>query len=213
MTTVFWIGAATTAVALCALLLAEKRDDTRLRFMTKPIASTGFLLAAWGAGAFTSPYGQWIFAALIGCWWGDVLLIPKGRGFFLAGLVAFLLGHVGFIAAFWIHGIDWSWAGIAVVPAAIIAGLVYRWLAPQVPDPLRTPVLAYTIVITIMVITAAGALGAGGHPLMLGGAVAFWLSDISVARDRFTGAGFANRAWGLPAYFAACVILASTVAL
>jgi hypothetical protein len=39
----------------------------------------------------------------------------------------------------------------------------------------------------------------------------FALSDISVARDRFVSKAFANRAWGLPMYFAAQLILASTV--
>lgn len=213
MSDVFWIGAAICGGALALLLVAEWRDDMRLRFATKPIASTGFLLAAWGAGAFESAYGVWIFAALIGCWWGDVLLIPKGKGFFLAGLVAFLLGHLGFIGAFLVRGVDWIWAAIAAVPSATAATLVYRWLAPQVPDELRRPVLVYTIVITAMVVLAAGAVGVGATPWVLGGALAFWLSDISVARDRFAGAGFANRAWGLPAYFGACVVLAATIGL
>lgn len=213
MSGLFWLGTGICALALSGLLVAERRDDLRLRALTKPIASTGFLVAAWGAGAFESTYGGWVFAALIGCWWGDVLLIPKGRGFFLAGLVAFLLGHVGFIGAFLVRGVDWIWAGGAAIPAGALAAVVYRWLAPQVPDTLRMPVLAYTSVITAMVILAVGAVGAGATPLIAIGAVSFWLSDISVARDRFAGAGFANRAWGLPAYFAACVVLAATVAL
>jgi uncharacterized membrane protein YhhN len=45
-----------------------------------------------------------------------------------------------------------------------------------------------------------------GHALY---AVAFALS---VARDRFVVPGFVNRAWGLPLYYAAQLVLAATVA-
>jgi hypothetical protein len=44
------------------------------------------------------------------------------------------------------------------------------------------------------------------------GAVAFTASDISVARDRFMQHGFANRAWGLPLYYLAQVMLALSAA-
>ena len=42
--------------------------------------------------------------------------------------------------------------------------------------------------------------------------MAFALSDLSVARDRFVRPGFANAAWGLPLYFAAQLVIASSVA-
>jgi hypothetical protein len=43
------------------------------------------------------------------------------------------------------------------------------------------------------------------------GAVMFYASDLSVARDRFVKRGFLNRVWGLPLYYAAQLVLASTV--
>jgi uncharacterized membrane protein YhhN len=155
----------------------------------------------------------WIFGALVLCGWGDVLLMRRTRGFFLAGLVAFLLGHLGFVGAFWVKGIDWTWAGGAAAPACALAAGVLRWLLPQVPHALRGAVISYTSVITGMVILAAGCMGAGASLWVLIGALSFWVSDISVALDRFCGAGFLNRAWGLPAYFIACLIFAATVAL
>jgi hypothetical protein len=39
-------------------------------------------------------------------------------------------------------------------------------------------------------------------------AVAFYLSDVSVARDRFVAPGFGNRIWGLPLYYGAQVLFA-----
>ena len=77
------------------------------------------------------------------------------------------------------------------------------------------PVLAYIVVITVM-LAAAWSL-AVARPDNFGwqvaaGATLFYLSDIAVARRRFTpGAGFATRAVGLPAYYAAQFLLALTI--
>ena len=61
-----------------------------------------------------------------------------------------------------------------------------------------------------MVATAAAAVGAGGEGIILIGAIAFYLSDLSVARDRFVTPAFYNRLWGLPLYYAAQFVLAAT---
>jgi hypothetical protein len=39
----------------------------------------------------------------------------------------------------------------------------------------------------------------------------FYLSDLAVARERFVSSTFWNRAWGVPLYFGAQLVLASTV--
>ena len=111
------------------------------------------------------------------------------------------------------------------------AGLVGRWLWPHLGADMRGPVLAYIAVITAMVAAAAGAVtGAGpalpavaalttGEPLpgwiwkaaVMVAAVAFYLSDVSVARDRFVAPGFANRIWGLPLYYGAQLLFALSV--
>ena len=64
---------------------------------------------------------------------------------------------------------------------------------------------------TAMVSLAAGATAAGGSPRMLAGAFAFYLSDLSVARDRFVREALVNRLWGLPLYYAAQLCLAATI--
>lgn len=74
---------------------------------------------------------------------------------------------------------------------------------------MRVPVVAYVLVITTMVALAAGAASEHRSWALLVGAVAFYLSDLSVARDRFVAPGFANRVWGLPLYFFAQLLLAS----
>ena len=62
-----------------------------------------------------------------------------------------------------------------------------------------------------MVALAVGTVAAHGHPTILVGAVMFYLSDLSVARERFVRSGFVNRIWGLPAYYVAQLILAWTI--
>ena len=49
------------------------------------------------------------------------------------------------------------------------------------------------------------------HWLAALGAVAFAAADISVARDRFVVSAFLNRAWGLPVYYSAQLLLAWSI--
>jgi uncharacterized membrane protein YhhN len=69
-------------------------------------------------------------------------------------------------------------------------------------------VLAYFFVIGAMTALACGVTGAGGPATVALGAIAFTASDVSVARDRFVRNDFFNRAWGLPLYYCAQLLIA-----
>ena len=101
-----WPWIVLTAVAVILLIVAEQRSWRRMRAVAKMVASTGFVAIALFGGALDSAYGQAVLVALILSWWGDLFLLWSRRAVFLAGLVAFLLGHVAFGAAFAIRGID-----------------------------------------------------------------------------------------------------------
>jgi len=60
---------------------------------------------------------------------------------------------------------------------------------------------------------ACALAGAGGPPTVAMGALAFTASDVSVARDRFVRQEFFNRAWGLPLYYCAQLLLALSPAV
>lgn len=64
--------------------------------------------------------------------------------------------------------------------------------------------VVYAIAITAMLLLALGAPSL----LVRTGATLFYLSDLTVARDRFVRRRFANRLVGLPLYYAAQVLLA-----
>lgn len=182
-------------------------------WIAKPLASSGFVAASIASGALGSSYGRGVLFALLLCWLGDVLLIPQMRAAFLAGLVSFLLGHLAFGFAFAQRGLARGPAALALV-AALAAGLVFlRYCEPHVPAALRTPVRVYVAAISLMLACAAGTSAEAGGSAILLGALMFWLSDLAVARDRFIAPGAWNRLWGLPLYYGAQLVFASTVAL
>jgi len=222
--------AGATALLLVALLVGE-RSRAPWRGWVKAAASACFIGTALAAGATESAYGGWVLAALCLGWVGDVALVSGRRAFFLAGLAAFLFSHLAYIGAF--ATVQPS-ALVAVLVAAglvVPTALVARWLWPHLGSDMRGPVLAYLAVISAMVAAAAGAVaGEGptapavaaltsGEPLpgwvweaaVMSAAAAFYLSDVSVARDRFVAPGFVNRIWGLPLYYGAQVVFALSV--
>lgn len=201
------------AVGVAGVLVADLSGIRLIEWIGKPLAALSFIVAAWHWGALDSIYGQWILAGLIFGALGDVLLIPKGAGpAFLGGMIAFLLGHLLFAVAFWTLPLHGPTMLAVALFMAITAWPLLRWMMPGVPAGLRLPVMAYQLVIALMLVLAWGAWMAGAHWSLMVAASAFTLSDLSVARNRFVSAGFVNRAWGIPLYFAAQMLMASTVA-
>ena len=202
-----------TAGATGALLVAERRGARTGVWIAKPLAAAGFIAAALAAGALESAYGLWILVGLVLSMAGDVLLIPnESNAAFRGGLVAFLLGHVAYTVAFAVRGLDaitWVVALGAVLVASLLA---LRYLAPHVPASFRVAVIAYLVVISAMLACAAATVGHAGGPAIFVGALAFYVSDLFVARQRFVERSFTNKLWGLPLYFGAQLVLASTVA-
>jgi uncharacterized membrane protein YhhN len=201
-------------VAVAGLLLAERRDSEPGVWLAKPVASLAFIWMAYASGATQSGYGWLILVALILCLAGDLLLIPRNRpAVFRVGVLAFLLGHLAYAAGFITQPLAWSGLAIGAVLLTLVVLVVLRWLGPSLPADMVWPVRAYLVVIAVMSVLACGVTAAGGPPEVALGALAFTASDVSVARDRFLRHEFLNRAWGLPLYYAAQLLLASTPAL
>jgi uncharacterized membrane protein YhhN len=202
------------ALAVAGLLWAEHRGSRQGLWLAKPAASLAFIWAGIAAGALDSTYGQLVLSGLVLCLIGDVLLIPLDRpAVFRAGVFAFLAGHVAYSAAFMTQPLDpYGLAGGAILLVIVVGG-VLRWLAASVPADMAWPVRVYMVVIGVMSTLACGLTAAGGPWAVAVGALAFTASDISVARDRFVQHEFLNRAWGLPLYYGAQLLLASTPAL
>ncbi len=197
---------------VAGLLVAEWRQSRSGIWATKPVAAAAYIWLAVSQGATDSAYGLAVLAALVLCWWGDVLLIPReNRAVFRAGVLAFLAGHVAYAVAFFVRGIDLVSVLVGLGLILLPAALVRQWLGGRVPGELRAAVQAYIVVISVMFAMGLGTHGARDAWIIVAGAGLFWLSDLFVARDRFIRPGFPNRLAGLPLYFAAQVLLAISV--
>lgn len=207
---------ATMALAVVALILAERGGSRAGMWVAKPLASAAFVaiavvpqsgsetaMSADFAGLAWSTIDGRLFVALALAFLGDLCLIPADRRIFRAGVLLFLLAHVAFGAAFLALGVSWGLAALALMPLVAAAILVARWILPGVPSELKGAVVAYVVVITGMV-----ALAAGTSWTILAAALAFWTNDILVARDRFVQRSWLNRAVGLPLYYGAMAMFA-----
>ena len=209
-----WAPYALCALAVAGLLVAEHRGSRRGLWLAKPVASLAFIWAGISAGALDSTYGQWVLAGLVLCLLGDVLLIPLEKpAIFRAGVFAFLLGHVAYSAAFVTRPLDLFGIAAGAILLAVVVGSTLRWLAGTLPPDMVWPVRVYMVVIGVMSTIACGVTAAGGPWAVAVGALAFTASDISVARDRFVRHEFLNRAWGLPLYYGAQLLIATTPAM
>ena len=197
------------AAGVAGCLVAEHRTSQLGLWLAKPLASGAFLWAAFSWGALTTRFGAWLAAGLVACALGDVLLISKSAPHALrAGMLAFGIGHALFAAAFVGHGL--APAGVLAAGAASLALVsgAWRWLRPHLGHSDRRAVLPYLLVIGAMLACALGAAAAGAPRPAAAGAVLFALSDLAVAPDRFVARSFTSTLWGLPAYYAAQLLLA-----
>ena len=196
---------ALTVVSVGWLLVAE-RTGSGQRFVAKPLASAGFVGLAIAGGAIESGFGTWVLVALVLSALGDVFLLGSSQSAFLAGLGAFLIAHIAYAVAFTSPGLK-ARGLIAVVPLALFALVVWRWLAPHLAALMRGPVALYVVAITTIGVMAV-ASGAGDIRVPVGAGL-FIASDLAVARHTFVAPGYPNKLWGLPLYYAAQVLLAS----
>jgi len=199
---------------------------------TKTMASISFIALALRSDALATEYGTWVLGGLVLGAFGDVFLIVKNNDVtFLLGLVSFLLGHILYVYAFIVEGLDSeSLKPSAIVVLAASAPLAV-WVLPKVSTPKLLPVLAYVVTISVMVICAmmmvsypivvelcTGVVTLDELPYLdylnamrLIGAILFYLSDVCVARQVFVHKSLLNPTIGLPLYYLGQVVLAHTV--
>lgn len=204
-----------TALCLLAcsgLVAAEKRHREFARRVFKIGASTAFVGLAIALGATDSAYGRLVLLALGLGWAGDACLLARRGKLFLAGLGFFLLSHIAYAAAFAGGLRDATAALLGLGLLAPVGALTLRWLWPHLSPFYRVAVGAYVLAIVAMCTLSIGWSAATGYWPVAAGALLFMASDIAVARERFVAPGFANKAWGLPAYYVAQLLLAWSIA-
>ena len=199
-------GALITAGGLGWLLLSE-RAGASTRVLAKPLASSGFLVAAVAAGALDSTFGRWMLAGLVLSTLGDLFLLGKNELAFLAGLGSFLVAHFVFGMAFLVRGVGPP-GFLAVIPLALFAWLVLRWLSPHLSDRMRVPVVAYAVAISLMGVLAIATAADAWDWRIPAGPLLFIASDVAVARENFVSPGSSTGCGGFPLYYGGQLLLA-----
>lgn len=149
--------------------------------LIKVIPVAFFALIAWHQSA-----PHLLLVALILSAIGDYLLAHQGERFFLGGLAAFFLAHIGYIVLFLAGGTAQQmtsepWRIVVALAFLIHAGLMARRLRPNVPAEMLVPVFAYIGAISLMGLSAA----AYASLLVLVGVLFFIVSDTLLATGKF----------------------------
>jgi uncharacterized membrane protein YhhN len=204
-------------ILLIGLLIAEKRGNPKWKLTFKTPLSALFLIAALIQPHPAPVYYYTVLAGLIWGVVGDICLAIPGNNAFRAGLVAFLLGHILYIAAFVGLAESAQWSAPAYLLIAAVSVGIFLWLRPHL-GKMMIPVVLYILVISVMLAAAWVAflnpvLNVTGAWFALIGALCFYASDIFVARNKFIAPQFVNRMIGLPLYYAGQFLIAFSVGL
>jgi len=163
----------------------------------------------------------WIIAGLALGSLGDLALSRPGDRAFLAGMIAFALGHfayvvefgslidianTGYPAAFW----------VTLAAMIVLIPLTALWIAPQA-GTFAMPVRAYGVVIALMALSASLLPDSAGRWLVQLGVGSFVASDLILALRLFVMQSARPRLWAArslwPLYWGGqALILAGSVA-
>ena len=200
---------------LAGLLYFEKKEASKGLLPTKAVLSILFVICAGVQPHPDQTYFLFIFIGLTFCLAGDILLVLRQDRMFLFGLVAFLVGHVFYVTAFFYLAEPNRLTLIGAFFTVAVSVGIYAWLRPHLGS-MYAPVVFYIIVISCMLCGAWSVLGTGrvppvGQAQVFVGAVCFYVSDLFVARDRFLKQAFINRLVGLPLYYTGQFLIAFSV--
>lgn len=174
-------------------------------------AALALLIAAFAMRDGPLAVKRLVLAALAASLAGDTLLLSPPL--FLPGLVAFLVAHGFYIAAFSRKvGFLPSRAALAVIGS--FAALVLAFIWPGVGPGLETPVLLYVAVIVCDAAQAAGRaaiLRDKAAIAVAAGAILFMLSDMTIALTQFGHVDWPADVWTLPSYYFAQGLIAFCV--
>jgi len=172
-------------------VFGEVINSRWIRVLSKPLLMP--LLALFYIVMSPSP-SVLLLAAIAGGWLGDLFLMVPDRGesrlWFKSGLVAFLLGHLFYAAAFFRESLSGHLTVIAILFSAVFAvyGVVVFLKMKSYLGKLLIPVAVYIAVIMVMGISTAlcfGSEAAVPAGIAVLGALIFMISDTMNSWNRF----------------------------
>ena len=213
-------------MTLQALFIKTEHEEKYVpAVILKGAAALCFVLIGYYAFTRTNNIlAQKIFYGLVFGMIGDILLNlrfvfkEQGQKIFLAGILAFLIGHVIYLLA--LLGVArhvWVWYCIlagAVIAAALLA---YIFRTMEVKKAFKIFGIFYLGAVIIMTCIALGIaffMPSRGHLVFAIGAVLFTLSDIVLIFNTFSGTSrFSLRITNLSLYYLGQVLIACSLLL
>ena len=188
------------ALLFIAQLITESDTLTELflipnvHYFTKPLITLslfGLLLIHTGLrGRFSKRIGIGLIFGLI----GDIFLLFDNHNeqFFIYGLVAFLLGHLSYMSAFYLDykiskAVYKKHSKNAIIAYGFYSILFCAGLWTYL-GPMKIPVIIYALAISamgIMAVNRFGRVNSLSYDLIFYGSLLFVLSDSVLAIDRF----------------------------
>lgn len=185
---VAYIFLALYVIASAIHLYHSWSDDPKRRY-SKPF----LLILLTLFYCFSTKEISWVLVgALLTSWLGDVLLIPKGTKWFVAGGISFLFCHVLFVLVYlptvqWQNAIWWIW-----IPAALLYfGISLRVtlsVRENLPIMVLIPMIFYLVMNSTMNLFALlqlMSLHSAGAVVAYIGAVSFFISDCTLYLVRY----------------------------
>jgi uncharacterized membrane protein YhhN len=201
--------------------IAVARQNRTLEIVAKP--ATLLALCVWFGSypaARSSTVGVLFLLGLVFSLLGDIFLLFPGVHF-LKGLIAFLLAHLLYIAAFNSTGPILTLPAILLaVPIVIAALLILRRLIASLKEhgneAMIVPVSVYALVLSLTLWSASTTLFRNDWSLLAGtlaaaGGVLFFVSDASIAWNRFVGPHWGGRLFEIVTYHLAQIGLAAGI--
>ena len=177
----------------------------------KPLTTGLIILLASLSFGLDNSYSLWVILGLFCSMLGDCFLMLKSERF-IAGLVSFFLAHCAYIMAFSTRfDVFGHWTQLSMLLA--VGLLVYHYLWPEI-EGLRSVVAAYILSIVLMGWCAFLAFFATPNTqtlMMVLGAVAFMISDATLAVNKFRVPFPAATAVIMLTYFSAQWLIASSI--
>ena len=204
-------------ILLGGLLFFESKEMKIGILLTKTPLSLLFIAAVMLQPHPDQWYFHFLFIGLVFCFFGDVFLALKTEKMFTVGLIAFLAGHVFYIAGFVYLTPLAAWLSYGTLIIFIFSTGVFLFFRPHLRD-MTLPVLFYIIVISLMLSGALAVLltapaSQTARIMVFAGALVFYLSDLFVARNRFLVREPLNHFIGKPLYYVGQFLLAFSVAV
>lgn len=164
-----------------------------LQFFSKPALMLVLIIYFHKRSKNLSPLKYLVTIALVFSWIGDVILLveKKFEFLFIFGLLSFLLAHIFYIIYFW-QIKKHNFTKPQIKPLIVLGIFIYTCafyllISPHLSD-LKIPVLIYSLVISLMLITSFQAFNFEKQKfgkICIIGTILFVFSDSILAVNRF----------------------------